>query len=103
MIPLLFSPRAQADIEQIWDYSAERFGAEQADDAIREIQRAAQTIAGDPRRGREQQGDAQNAHRSPRRRTGSRRRGERKSLGAGLFSIGTGRRQNPASQRLSVT
>ena len=49
---LLFSPRAQADVEEIWEYSTQRFGAEQTDAYIREIQRAAQTIAKDPRRGR---------------------------------------------------
>jgi hypothetical protein len=63
---------------------------------------------GEPQRGkREQQGDAQNAHRGPRRRAGEQEADAeegRKVLGHGrIFSIGTGRRQNPASQRLSVT
>ncbi len=49
---LLFSPRAQTDVEEILQYSAERFGAEQADAYLREIRPAAQTIAKDPRRGR---------------------------------------------------
>jgi toxin ParE1/3/4 len=47
-----FTPRARRDIEDIWDHSLERFGFEKADAYLRDIQLAAETVAGDPRRGR---------------------------------------------------
>jgi len=46
-----FTPKAQRDIEEIWDYSFERFGFEKAEAYLRELQRAAETVAEDPRRG----------------------------------------------------
>jgi toxin ParE1/3/4 len=49
---LEFTPRARRDIEEIWDYSFNHFGAEHAEAYIRDLQRAAQAIAQDPRRGR---------------------------------------------------
>jgi toxin ParE1/3/4 len=49
---LEFTPRAQRDIEEIWNYSFNRFGAEHAEAYIRDLQRAAQAVAEDPRRGR---------------------------------------------------
>ncbi len=49
---LEFTPRAQQDIEEIWNYSFERFGAKRAEAYIRDIDRAAQRVAEDPRRGR---------------------------------------------------
>jgi toxin ParE1/3/4 len=49
---LEFTPRARRDIQDIWEYSAQRFGDERAEAHIQEIERAAQTIAEDPRRGR---------------------------------------------------
>ena len=48
---LEFSPRAQRDIEEIWDFSFERFGFEKAEAYMRDLQRAAATVAEDPRRG----------------------------------------------------
>jgi toxin ParE1/3/4 len=48
---LEFTPKARRDIEEIWDYSFERFGFEKAEAYLRELQRAAQTVAEDPRRG----------------------------------------------------
>ncbi|GHT88972.1 plasmid stabilization protein ParE [Betaproteobacteria bacterium] len=39
MKPIAFSPAAEADIGEIWDYTADRWGADQADsytDAIRD-------------------------------------------------------------------
>jgi toxin ParE1/3/4 len=48
---LEFSPRAQRDIEEIWDYSFERFGFEKAEAYMRDLQRAAATVAEDPRHG----------------------------------------------------
>lgn len=46
-----FTPKAQRDVEEIWDYSFERFGFEKAEAYLRELQRAAETVAEDPRRG----------------------------------------------------
>jgi toxin ParE1/3/4 len=48
----VLSPRAQADLDEIWDYTFERWGVGQAADYIRLLQRAIETIAGDPRKGR---------------------------------------------------
>ncbi len=48
----VLSPRAQADVQEIWAYSRERWGPDQAEAYIRQIQRALQTLAADPRRGR---------------------------------------------------
>lgn len=45
-------PRAQRDIEDIWDYSAGRWSVAQAELYIRQIQRALETLAADPRLGR---------------------------------------------------
>jgi toxin ParE1/3/4 len=46
------SPRAKADIEEIWNYTEERWGLNQAKRYTREIQRAIETIAADPGRAR---------------------------------------------------
>jgi toxin ParE1/3/4 len=46
-----FTPKAQRDIEEIWDYSLERFGFEKAEAYLRELQRAVKAVAEDPRRG----------------------------------------------------
>jgi toxin ParE1/3/4 len=48
----LLSPRARGDLEAIWDYSQSNWGAEQAEAYLRQIQRALETLARDPRRGR---------------------------------------------------
>ena len=48
----VLSPRAQADIDEIWDYSADRWGIDQADRYIGKLREAIETIANDPRRGR---------------------------------------------------
>ena len=45
------SPRAQEDLSEIWDYSAERWGFDQADSYLRLLQRAIEAVAADPRRG----------------------------------------------------
>jgi toxin ParE1/3/4 len=50
--PLILSPRAKADIEEIWDYTEERWGLRQARSYTRELQKAFETIARDPRKGR---------------------------------------------------
>jgi toxin ParE1/3/4 len=48
----VLSPRAQADIEGIWDYTMERWGEEQAVRYIRLLQDAIKAVAEKPRRGR---------------------------------------------------
>jgi toxin ParE1/3/4 len=52
MMDYVLSPRAQADIDEIWDYSADRWDIDQANRYIAQIRRAIETIATDPRRGR---------------------------------------------------
>jgi toxin ParE1/3/4 len=49
---LVFSPAAQADIEDIWDYSADNWGLDQADRYTDEIRDACQALAADRKRGR---------------------------------------------------
>lgn len=48
----VLSPRAQADLDEIWDYTAKRWGEGQAETYIRLLQSAIETIASDPRKGR---------------------------------------------------
>ena len=48
----VLSPRAQDDLSDIWDYTAERWGAEQADEYLRILQHAIEMVADDPRKGR---------------------------------------------------
>lgn len=48
----LLSPAAQADLEQIWDYTHDRWGVDQAEDYLRELQRAINRIAANPWIGR---------------------------------------------------
>jgi toxin ParE1/3/4 len=45
-------PRAERDIEEIWDYSAETWGIGQAEIYIRKIQQSLTLLADDPRLGR---------------------------------------------------
>lgn len=52
MKDLYFAPAAIADIEQIWDYSAEHWGADQADRYTDEIRDACLGLAGGTRLGR---------------------------------------------------
>ena len=47
----VLSPRAQDDLSSIWDYTAERWGMQQADDYLRILRRAMETVADDPRKG----------------------------------------------------
>ena len=46
-----FTPRARRDIEEIWEYSFDGFGLDKAEAYLRGIERAAATVAEDPRRG----------------------------------------------------
>jgi toxin ParE1/3/4 len=48
----VISPAAQADLGEIWDYSARNWGAEQADRYILAIRGACEALAAGSRRGR---------------------------------------------------
>ena len=48
----VLSPRAQQDLDEIWEYTPERWGVDQAEDYMRLIQRAIEIVAADPRKGR---------------------------------------------------
>jgi toxin ParE1/3/4 len=48
----VLSPRAQADLDEIWDYSAMQWGDDQAEAYSRQIQAAVELIAKTPHRGR---------------------------------------------------
>ena len=48
----LLSPAAQADLEQIWNYTRDRWGVDQAEEYLRELQRAIERAAANPRIGR---------------------------------------------------
>ncbi|HEX3653687.1 MAG TPA: type II toxin-antitoxin system RelE/ParE family toxin [Rhizomicrobium sp.] len=45
------SPAAQSDLDEIWDYSAEHWGADQEDGYIRDLAGAIERIASGKRRG----------------------------------------------------
>jgi toxin ParE1/3/4 len=47
----LLSPAAKADLEQIWDYT-HHWGVDQAEEYLRELQRAIDRAAANPRIGR---------------------------------------------------
>jgi toxin ParE1/3/4 len=47
MTTYVLSPRAQRDIEDIWDYTNERWNARQAETYIRQIKLAIETVAAD--------------------------------------------------------
>ena len=49
----VLSPRAQTDLDQIWDYTAERWGLNQAETYTRQIWADIQTVAKSPLLGRE--------------------------------------------------
>ena len=48
----LLSPAAQADLEQIWDYTHDRWGIDHAEEYLRELQRAIEPAAANPQIGR---------------------------------------------------
>jgi toxin ParE1/3/4 len=48
----LLSPAAQQDLREIWDYTCERWDADQAERYLRELQSAIERAAGNPRIGR---------------------------------------------------
>jgi toxin ParE1/3/4 len=45
----LLSPAAQADLEEIWDYTAERWDVDQAEEYLRGLQHAIERAAANPR------------------------------------------------------
>jgi toxin ParE1/3/4 len=47
----VLTPRAQADLDEIWDYTAEHWGDDQAAAYARQIQAAIEAVAADPSRG----------------------------------------------------
>ena len=48
----VLSPRAKADIEEIWDYTSVRWGVEQAEAYIRQLQAGIEAATADPDIGR---------------------------------------------------
>lgn len=48
----VLSPAARADLEQIWDYSCERWDDNQAEEYVREIRRAIERVVDNPMIGR---------------------------------------------------
>ena len=46
------SPRAQADIEEIWGYTVEHWNVDQAEVYLRKIKAAIEAVADEPRLGR---------------------------------------------------
>jgi toxin ParE1/3/4 len=52
MCRYVLSPAAQLDLEQIWDYTCDRWGDDQAENYVREIERAIQRVVQNPMIGR---------------------------------------------------
>lgn len=52
MTMIRLTPAAQQDLSSIWDYTSERWGSQQAEKYIREIQVSLERVAADPERGR---------------------------------------------------
>ncbi|MBX7435380.1 type II toxin-antitoxin system RelE/ParE family toxin [Mycobacterium sp. Y57] len=52
MSAYVLSPAAQADLGDIWDYTCERWGDDQAEMYLREIQRAIERVVASPLIGR---------------------------------------------------
>lgn len=52
MSQYVLSPAAQADLGDIWDYTCERWGDSQAENYLRDIQRAIERVAHNPLIGR---------------------------------------------------
>ena len=49
----VLKPRAQADLDEIWDYTVERWGIEQAETYTRQLAKHIQAIADNPALGHE--------------------------------------------------
>ena len=52
MIDFVLSRRAESDLDEIWDYSAERWGRKQANEYVEALRESISRIALDPSRGR---------------------------------------------------
>ena len=52
MTRFILSPRAQADLNEIWDYTAKHWGMEQAEVYVRQLETAIKSVAADPQLGR---------------------------------------------------
>jgi len=48
----VLSPRAQLDLDEIWDYTARRWGIEQAEAYIRQLWQDIEAVAANPASGR---------------------------------------------------
>lgn len=48
----VLSPAARADLEEIWDYTCQRWDDDQAEEYVREIQRAIERVVDNPMIGR---------------------------------------------------
>ena len=51
-MPFVLSPRAQADLSEIWDHSVRRWGADQAERYVRRIQSTLALLSDNPALGR---------------------------------------------------
>jgi toxin ParE1/3/4 len=49
----VLKPRAHADLDEIWNYTADRWGLEQAETYIRQLWKDIQTVADNPSLGQE--------------------------------------------------
>ena len=61
----LLTPSARHDLSAIWDYTAEQWGIEQAENYIRDLQNAIEFLAEKPERGRARE-DVKDGYRSNR-------------------------------------
>jgi toxin ParE1/3/4 len=52
MTAYVLSPRAQRDVEDIWDYTADHWNVRQAETYIRQIKHAVETVAAEPKNAR---------------------------------------------------
>jgi len=52
MTRFVLSPLAQADVDDIWEYTAEKWSVEQARRYVSNVQFAVESLADNPRRGR---------------------------------------------------
>ena len=48
----VLSPKAQSDLQEIWVYSAEKWGQERTERYVRDLWRAIERLSADPRLGR---------------------------------------------------
>lgn len=53
MTGYVLSPRAKADLDDIWEFTEATWNADQAEKYLRDIGQAFNTIAADPRRGQD--------------------------------------------------